>query len=107
MPLAERRFRLLWLGRVSSGIGDALVPVAGVGWVFAIDAATFAASAFFLLQIDVDLPARAARNTFARELRDGFREVASRDWVRAPIIGFAISNFAFAAFIVLGPIVFL
>src|SRR4051794_20803409 len=28
MPLAERRFRLLWLGRVSSGIGDALVPVA-------------------------------------------------------------------------------
>src|SRR5436305_11454900 len=28
MPLVERRFRLLWLGRVSSGIGDALVPVA-------------------------------------------------------------------------------
>ena len=27
-PLAERRFRLLWLGRVSSAAGDALMPVA-------------------------------------------------------------------------------
>ena len=27
-PLRERRFRLLWLGRVSSSIGDAIVPVA-------------------------------------------------------------------------------
>ena len=27
-PLQERPFRLLWLGRVSSGVGDALVPVA-------------------------------------------------------------------------------
>jgi MFS family permease len=88
-------------------ISGVLVAFAGVGWVFAIDAGTFAASAFFLLQLDIDLPSRAARNTFARELRDGFREVASRNWVRAPIIGFAISNFAFAAFIVLGPIVFL
>src|SRR5205823_9446788 len=27
-PLSERPFRLLWLGRVSSAVGDALVPVA-------------------------------------------------------------------------------
>jgi hypothetical protein len=27
-PLRQRRFRLLWLGRVSSAIGDAIVPVA-------------------------------------------------------------------------------
>ena len=27
-PLRERQFRLLWLGRVSSGAGDVLVPVA-------------------------------------------------------------------------------
>jgi len=27
-PLAERSFRLLWLGRVSSAAGDALIPVA-------------------------------------------------------------------------------
>jgi hypothetical protein len=41
------------------------------------------------------------------QLRDGFHEVASRPWVRAPIIGFAVSNFCFAAFIVLGPRIFL
>jgi hypothetical protein len=40
------------------------------------------------------------------ELREGLREVTSRAWVRAPIIGFAISNFCFAAFIVLGPVIF-
>jgi hypothetical protein len=28
VPLQERQFRLLWLGRVSSAVGDALVPVA-------------------------------------------------------------------------------
>jgi len=27
-PLRERQFRLLWLGQVASGMGDALVPVA-------------------------------------------------------------------------------
>ena len=35
-PLAERRFRLLWLGRVSSAIGDAIVPVALVFAVLSI-----------------------------------------------------------------------
>jgi len=27
-PLHERQFRLLWLGRISSAVGDAIVPVA-------------------------------------------------------------------------------
>jgi MFS family permease len=88
-------------------ISGALVVVAGAGWVFAIDAASFAASAFFLLQLDVDSPARAQVNSFAAELRAGYREVASRAWVRAAIVGFAITNLAFASFIVLGPLVFL
>ena len=48
---------------------------------------------------------RLPRSTFAHELRDGLREVTSRRWVRAPIIGFAITNFCFAAFIVLGPVI--
>jgi hypothetical protein len=33
--------------------------------------------------------------------------VTSRGWVRAPIIGFAISNFMLASFLVLGPLVFI
>jgi hypothetical protein len=39
-------------------------------------------------------------------LRDGFGEVTARSWVSAPIVGFAITNFCFASFIVLGPIIF-
>jgi MFS family permease len=88
-------------------VSGALVAVAGPGWVFAVDAASFAASALFLARLDVDAPERRARASFVSEVRDGFREVASRAWVRAPLVGFAISNVAFAAFIVLGPLVFL
>jgi hypothetical protein len=75
--------------------------------VFAIDAVSFVVSAFFLLQLQVRVHTRPEPSRFMLQLRDGFREVASRTWVRAPIIGFAISNFCLAAFIVLGPRIFL
>jgi MFS family permease len=88
------------------GISGVLVAAAGPGYVFAIDAGSFALSLAFLVRLSVDAPARASRSRFVTDLRDGFREVASRAWVRAPIVGFAISNLCFASFIVLGPIVF-
>jgi MFS family permease len=85
----------------------ALVALAGTGWVFAIDSASFVVSAFFLLQLRVRAHVRPGQSRFVRQLRDGFYEVTSRAWVRAPLIGFAISNFCFAAFLVLGPKIFL
>lgn len=88
-------------------ISGALVAAAGPGYVFAIDAMSFAASAFFVARLDVDAPQRRERTSFFSEVRAGFHEVSSRAWVRAPLVGFAISNVAFAAFIVLGPLVFL
>lgn len=88
-------------------VSGALVAVAGPGYVFAVDAVSFATSAFFLSRLDVDAPQRGGRTSILAEVRDGFREVTSRAWVRAPLVGFAISNIAFAAFIVLGPLVFL
>ena len=88
-------------------VSGALVALAGTGWVFAIDSGSFVVSAFFLLQLEVRTHTRPESSRFILQLRDGFREVTSRPWVRAPIIGFAISNFCFAAFIVLGPKVFL
>ncbi|MFZ1880246.1 MAG: MFS transporter [Gaiellaceae bacterium] len=87
-------------------VSGVLVAIAGTGWVFAIDALSFVASAFFLLQLRLPAHARAARSHFLRELHEGFREVTSRSWVSAPIIGFAITNFCVASFIVLGPIIF-
>ncbi len=90
-------------GPAASGV---LIAVIGTGWVFAIDSVSFLASAFFLVQLRLPAHARAARSHFIRELRDGFGEMTSRSWVSAPIIGFAITNFCFASFIVLGPIIF-
>ena len=88
-------------------VSGALIALAGTGWVFAIDSASFVASALFLVQLRVRTHVRPEASRFVVQLRDGFREVSSRAWVRAPIIGFAISNFCFAAFIVLGPKIFL
>jgi MFS family permease len=88
-------------------VSGAIVATAGPAYVFAIDAATFAISAAFLCYLRVDSPVRAAHKHLAAELRDGFHEVRSRAWVRVPLIGFSISNLAFAAFLVLGPITFI
>jgi MFS family permease len=88
-------------------VSGAIVALAGTGWVFAIDSASFVVSAFFLLQLQVRTHTRPEPSRFMLQLRDGFHEVTSRSWVRAPLVGFAISNFCFAAFIVLGPRIFL
>jgi MFS family permease len=102
--LGMSRNTLNVFGPALSGV---LVGTAGPGWVFAVDAASFAASAFFLSRLDVDAPVRASRTSFVAEARDGFREVVARPWVRTPLVGFAMSNIAFAAFLVLGPVTFL
>jgi MFS family permease len=101
--LGMSRNTLNVFGPALSGL---LVAVAGSGWVFVIDATSFVASAVFLSRLDVDAPARAPLQSFASELREGFREVAARTWVRVPIVGFAITNLMFASFLVLGPLVF-
>jgi MFS family permease len=88
-------------------VSGLLLWVAGPGYVFAIDAASFVVSAAFLARLDSDAPIRAPIRSFGAELREGFGEVTSRGWVRAPILGFAISNFMLASFLVLGPIVFI
>ena len=87
-------------------VSGGLIAVAGTGWVFAIDSASFVVSAFFLLQLKVGAHARAERSRFLVEIREGFHEVVSRAWVRTPIVGFALSNFCLAAFLVLGPPIF-
>jgi MFS family permease len=87
-------------------ISGLLIALVGTGWVFAIDSLSFLASGLFLMRLQLPMHIRAPRSQFIHELRDGFREVTSRPWVRAPIIGFAITNFCFASFIVLGPIIF-
>ena len=101
--LATSRNGLSVFGPAVSGV---LIVAIGTGWVFAIDAVSFVASILFLAQLKVPAHARAVKQHFVRELRDGWHEVVTRDWVRAPIAGFAISNMCFASFLVLGPTIF-
>jgi MFS family permease len=86
-------------------VAGIMIAATNPGYVFAIDAVSFVVSAFFILRLRIPAHERAPRSRFVLELRDGLREVTSRAWVRAPIIGFAIANFCFAAFIVLGPVI--
>jgi MFS family permease len=95
------------LNILGPAVSGTIVALAGAGWVFAIDSASFVVSAFFLLQLQVRTHTRPEPSRFLLQLRDGFHEVTSRPWVRAPLVGFAISNFCFAGFIVLGPRIFL
>lgn len=83
-----------------------LVATLGVGWVFVIDGATYVVSTVSLLLLRVPRAAEPAeRSTFLSELAGGWREVASRSWLRTALFSFGVSNVCLSAFFVLGPIV--
>ena len=88
-------------GPILSGL---LVVTIGAGWVFAIDAASFAISAAALASLKLKLQPREAHGSFAADLRTGFREVRKRAWLPPSLIAFSFTNLAFAGFLVLGPI---
>jgi MFS family permease len=86
-------------------IGGLLVAAIGPGWVFAIDAATFVVSAISLVLMRVPRVEGKGQSNFWTELADGLRAVTSRRWYLLNLGAHALWNFAFASFLVLGPIV--
>jgi predicted MFS family arabinose efflux permease len=90
---------------VGPALAGLLVHAFGPGWVYAIDAGTFALSASFLVRLPAGRIASTARKKFMADLAEGWREVTARSWVWASILYFAVWNFAIAAFFVLGPVV--
>lgn len=102
---------LMSLSRSSSGIlgpsvAGILVVTVGPGWVFVIDAATYAASAvsLSLLRLRTSVTPEARRG-FLAEVAAGWHEVASRRWLLAAILTFGISNVAMGPVYVLGPVI--
>lgn len=89
---------------VGPAVSGLLIATAGAGWAFAVDAASFAGSAAFLLGLAAAGPARTQRQRFAAELARGWREVASRTWAWATLICNTAENMAFAILLVLGPV---
>jgi len=110
-PRLQQANALIDLSRSSIGIGGpalsgVLVASVGSGWVFAFDALTFAASAAFLAVLRVPAMAPRVKQTFLRDLGEGWREVRSRTWLVVGLVAPAFANIAIAFFFVLGPLVF-
>jgi MFS family permease len=87
-------------GPAAAGI---VIAVSSAGWAVAVDAATFAVSAAFLLRMRIAFT-KPARQTFLTDLREGWSEFTRRTWVWVCVCHFALFQFvALATFFVLGP----
>jgi len=92
-----------WIaGPALSGL---IVATVGPGWVFAIDAVTFAASAVLLAAVRVSAAAAQERRSFLDDLAEGWRAVRARRWLWASLLSFGLGNMAWGAQAVLGPII--
>jgi MFS family permease len=89
---------------IGPAVGGVLVTVMNPGWVFVIDAATFAVSAGQLarLQVNNNTPERHPQAMW-RDLADGWAQLRARTWLWAYLCISASNNLLFSAFLVLGP----
>ncbi|GAB7029509.1 MFS transporter [Streptomyces platensis subsp. malvinus] len=90
-----------------AALGGALVAAVGPGWVLAVDSASFALAGALRAFLDVHgIPERTTSGGILHDLRDGWREVASRPWLWAVVVQFSIVNAVVAAAeAVYGPLV--
>lgn len=91
---------------IGPALATALVLGVGAGWAFLLDAATFAASAWFLMRVrTADAPPPLdERRTLLTELAEGFQEVRTRAWLWVTVVVFAIAiPLGYAPLFVLGP----
>ena len=86
-------------------VAGVIVAVSGPGWAFALDAATFAVSAVFLVMMRVPARARGEPSTFLRDLLDGWDAFRSRTWVWTFVTYFAVANIFWGGWTALGPVV--
>jgi MFS family permease len=89
---------------VGPAVGGVLVVAGSPGVALALDAASFLACALILGRIRVGVVQREATAGFVRELRDGWREFASRTWLWSTVALFGLGNFVWSGcWSVLGP----
>lgn len=90
-----------------AAVSGVIIVAAGAGWALAIDAASFLLSAALLLTARAPrISHGAGRMTMFADLREGWQEFRSRQWVWVIVVQFALVNLCFAPSIyVLGPVV--
>lgn len=97
------------LGIIGPAIAGLLVVGVGPGWALAVDALTYLVAIVCLTR--VHLPSREqegvpARPSMLRELREGWSEFTSREWLWVIVLVFGVTNAIHAGVIgVLGPLV--
>jgi MFS family permease len=100
--LALSRSSVQVVGPAVSGV---IVAAAEPGWVFAIDAVSFVASAAFLSVLPIAAKERPPRRPFFHELAEGARAAWSQGWMRAGLSLTAVTVVGIAIFLVLGPVI--
>jgi MFS family permease len=86
-------------------LATVLVLGLGAGWAFALDAATFIVSAWFLTRVRPrERGTPPARQTLLAELREGYAEFRSRAWIWVTVVAFAVALLlSFGPWTTLGP----
>jgi MFS family permease len=99
------RTMALALGRIAGpALAGVLISVVDLGWTFAIDALTFAASAALLCQLPKVGPRGAPRPRLVQELKEGWSVLRAYEWVWTIVLVAGAGNMLATAFYVLGPV---
>jgi MFS family permease len=102
---------LMWASISVGGIvgpvaGGVLVATVGAGWALIADAISFGLGALLLLRVSPLGYTPRPRESFWRELAEGWHEVRSRTWLWTSIADFAAFQMVYlASMMVLGPLV--
>jgi len=92
---------------IGASLGGILTSSVGPGWGLAIDAMGFAASAplYFFIRV-TSIKACTSQGNILRDLKEGWKEFASRTWVWSIVVQFTVINAAFNGVVmVLGPVI--
>ncbi|KAA2254824.1 MFS transporter [Solihabitans fulvus] len=87
-----------------AALGGIVVAAVGSGWAIAFDAATFGAAAVLFAALRIPAGDRISGGTMLADLREGWTEFASRQWLWVVVLGFGALNMVTAgAWNTLGP----
>ncbi len=78
-----------------------LIVTVGPGYALAIDAASFAASAFYLARLRLPPHVSLPPQSFARDLLDGWRDFVARTWVWLVVVSASLANMMDSVWLVL------
>lgn len=84
-------------------IAGLLIWLAGPGWAFVLDAASFAVSAALLAMVRITHRPAASHPSLIKDLVQGWVEVRTRDWFWSSLIAHATWNGVAAVLVTLGP----